>query len=171
MKAPNTKETPNSSSEAREPAQALRIQIDVDLFRFQVRLQAVGAQLAACAGLLVAAPRRSVERGMISVQPGDAGAKFLENAHPLRDIAREDTAGQAVNGVVRKPHRFGFVLEQLHAQDGSEDFFADNAHLGVSLYEDSRGNEVAIPQLGIGEALAPTDDFGSFGFAGFDVAQ
>src|SRR5438094_8801116 len=111
MKAPNTKETPNSSSEAREPAQALRIQIDVDLFRFQVRLQAVGAQLAAYARLFVAAPRRFVERGMISVQPGDAGAKFLENAHPFRDIARENPACQAVNGVVRQPDRFGYVIE------------------------------------------------------------
>src|SRR5439155_27246769 len=102
MKAPNTKETPNSSSEAREPAQALRMQIDVDLFRFQVRLQAVGAQLAAGAGLLVAAPRRFVEGGMIGVQPGDAGAKFLENAHAFRDVACEDAARQAVNGVVRQ---------------------------------------------------------------------
>src|SRR5262245_52281326 len=86
---------PPESVGAAEPAKLRGGEVDVDLLGLEILVEAPRAEFAAPAALLVAAPRRFVERGVIAVQPGDARAQRLEHPQAFRAVAREDAAGQA----------------------------------------------------------------------------
>src|SRR6267143_5202255 len=82
------------------PADWPFVEVDVDLLDLHVLLEAVGAELAAEAGLLHAAPRRLDGRGLHVVDPDDARAQALDGPHRLEDVARPDGRRKAKRRVV-----------------------------------------------------------------------
>src|SRR6187399_2201448 len=100
--------------EATEPIQPLGNKVDVDLLGFQVGIEAEGAEFASDPALLVAAPWGLVERGVVGVQPGDAGPEAFKHAQALALIAREDTSREPVDRVVGQAQGFLLGVEELH---------------------------------------------------------
>src|SRR5512135_2214640 len=75
-----------------EPARWLDVEVDADLLHLGVGIVSVRPELAADAGLLVAAPRRFVVRRVIRIDPRDSGPHLPD--HPMRfgDVLRKDCA-------------------------------------------------------------------------------
>src|SRR3954463_1853253 len=136
------------------PADRLFRQIDVDLFDVEIFLDAPFAELAADAALLVAAPRRLDVGRLHVVDPDDAGAQVLDDAHGAEDVARPDRRGQTVEGVVGDPQRVRLGVERDHAGDRPEDFLARDARAVVDVVEDRRLDEVALVERTAGGAAA-----------------
>src|ERR1700683_630290 len=75
------------------PADRLFIQIDVDLFGFEIFFDAPGASFAAKAGLLVAAPRGFYVGWWHVIHPDNACAQGFYGAHGFEDVACPDRGG------------------------------------------------------------------------------
>src|SRR5665647_619007 len=121
-------------------------EVDIDLLDLGVLVEAVSAELAAHAALLVAAPRGLAVGRVVGVDPGDAGAQRLDHAHGLGDVLRPDGARQAVDGVVGDRDGFLLALERDHDQHGPEDLLLGDAHRVVDVHED-RGLVVVAAAL------------------------
>src|SRR5450830_490293 len=133
-------------------------EVDVDLLDLGVLVEAVGAELAAHAALLVAAPRGLAVGRVVGVDPGDAGAQRLDHAHGFGDVLRPDGARQAVDGVVCDRDGFLLALERDHDQHGPEDLLLGDAHRVVDVHED-RGLVVVAVAL---QAMPAGGERGAF---------
>src|SRR5438093_12628075 len=76
-----------ASEQSLIPADGLLVQIDIDLFRFQVFFNAPLSKLSAKSGLFVSTPRRLNICGLHVIDPDDAGAQLLHCAKRFKDIA------------------------------------------------------------------------------------
>src|SRR5579883_1808787 len=123
------------------PSDRRLVQIDVHLLGFEILLNAPGAEFAAKAGLLIAAPGRLYVGGLHVVDPHDPGAEGLE------DVAGPDGSRETVGGVVGNFHRFIFVLEGNDGGNRAEDFFAGDAGAVVDVVEDGGLHVVALGEL------------------------
>src|SRR5580700_2440112 len=123
------------------PADWLLVQIDVDLFGFEVFFDAPGTQFTTEARLFVAAPRGFDIRRLHVIHPDDARAQGFHGTHRLENIAGPDSGGQAVGRIIGDLERVFFVLEWNHGCDRAEDFFAGDAGRVADVGED-RGLDV-----------------------------
>ena len=121
----------DSGRSAAEPAGRAGRGVLPDVLGLAVFVEAAGAELAADAGLLEAAPLGLRQVGVVVVDPDRAVAQ--PRGHPLgaAGVGGPDRAGQPVGRVVAE--RDGLVLgrEPLDRQDRAEDLLADDAHLAA----------------------------------------
>ena len=89
--------------------------------RLEVELERLEPELAAEAGLLVAAERDAREGGVRHVDPDRARLDPAREPVAARGIARPDRRHQPVLDVVRDPDRVLLVLERDHRHDRAED--------------------------------------------------
>src|SRR5580704_219130 len=129
------------------PADGCFVEINEDLFRFEIFLEAPRTEFAAKARLLVAAPRRFDVRRLHMIDPDDAGAKRLHDAEGFVDIARPDGSGKAVRRVVSNADGVGFAIEGDHGCDRAKDFFAGDARGVVHVVENRWPEVVAFAEL------------------------
>src|SRR5436309_579383 len=118
------------------PADRLLVEVDVDLLDLEILVEAPGAELAAVAGLLEAAPGRLDRRRLHVVDPDDAGAQPAHGAHRLEEIARPDGRGEAVVGVVGDAVRFLLVVERDDRHHRTEYLLARDGGGVVDVVED-----------------------------------
>src|SRR5207302_221431 len=76
------------------PADWLLVQVDVDLFGFEIFFNAPGAEFAAKAGLFVSPPGGFDVRGLHVIDPDNAGTEGLHGAHGFEDVAGPDGCGK-----------------------------------------------------------------------------
>src|SRR6185437_926393 len=139
---------PVFSSRFSVPADRVLVQVDVDLFGFQIFFDSPGAQLASEAGLLVSAPRRLHVRGLHVIDPDNAGAQRLYGAEGFEDVASPDRRCETVGRIVGDFHRVFFVFERDQRGHGPENLFAGDAGAVVEIIE-NRGFDV----IALGEFL------------------
>src|ERR1700733_14756487 len=84
--------------------------IDPNAFGLQIVANGVDAALASDAGTLVAAERRHVAHGAISVHPNGPGFQPLGHHERTANALRPYASGQTVHRVVGDPNRFVFVI-------------------------------------------------------------
>src|SRR5580704_645275 len=134
------------------------VEIDVDLFRFEIFLDAPGAELAAKAGLFVTAPGGFDVSRLHVIDPDDSGAKCLHHAKSFEDVARPNGGGEAVGSGIGNADGIGFVFEGDNRGDGAEDFFlgdasgivhvVENCGLDVKTFGECSGAASAGGELG-----------------------
>ena len=112
------------------------VEIDEDLFGFEIFFEAPWAELAAKTGLFVATPRRFDVSWLHVIDPDDAGAKRFYDAKGFVNIARPDGGGEAVGRVVGDANGFGFAVEGNDGSHRAEDFFASDARGVFDVVED-----------------------------------
>src|SRR3954467_2276352 len=129
--------------------------LELQRLRLEELLEAELAELAAVAGLLVAAERRQrIEAAAVDLDL--AGADLPSNLLGPLGIARPHTAGQAVDGVVGDLDGLVLAVVGKDRQHRSEDLLLGDGHIGADLGEDGRLHEVALVQaLG---GLGPTGE-------------
>src|SRR6267143_1532704 len=120
------------------PSDRRLVEIDEHLFCLKIFLEAPGTQLAAEAGLLVAAPRRFDVGRLHVIDPYDAGAERLHDAEGFVNVARPNRGREAVGSVVRDANRLRFAFERNHRGHGTENFFPSDARAVVDGVEDCR---------------------------------
>src|SRR5207244_1390370 len=103
------------------------------------------SQLAAKAGLLVAAEGDAGECGVWHVDPDRAGLDATRHAMATRRIARPHRGHQAIPDVVRNPDRILLVLERDHGDDRTEDLLLRHRHRVLDTREHGRRIERAAP--------------------------
>src|SRR5713101_2556206 len=129
------------------PADGRLIEINENLFGFEIFFEAPRTELASKAGLLVTAPR-SFDVGRLHViDPDDAGAKRLHDAEGFVNVARPDGCGQTVGGVVGNANGVRFAFEGDDGCDRAEDFFAGDARAVVHVIENSGLDVIAFAKL------------------------
>ena len=101
-----------------------RLRRDEDVLDLGERVERVGTELAAEAGLLEAAERRRVAHRRVRVDRQVAGLDAAGDPQRAPDVAGPDRAGQAVLGVVGHPDRVGLVVERHHRHHRAEDLLA-----------------------------------------------
>src|ERR1700682_4029559 len=114
------------------------VEIDEDLFGFQIFLEAPRTQLTAEAGLLVAAPGRFDARWLHVIDPHDAGAQRLHDAKRFVNVPRPDRRREPVRSIVGDANRLRFAFERNHRSDGTEDFFTSDARAVIDVVENGR---------------------------------
>ena len=65
-------------------------------------------------------------------------------------VARPDSRGQPVGGVIRDSDGVCFIFEFDDRQDWAEDFFSSNCHVVSYPSDDRRFKETSLGQAGIG---------------------
>src|SRR5215472_2939600 len=123
------------------------VEIDEDLFGFEILFETPGAEFAAKAGLLVTAPGRFDVSWLHVIDPDDARAERFHDAEGFVDIAGPDGGGETVRRVVGDANGFGFTVERDDRSDGAEDFFASDARRVFHVVENSRLHIVAFAKL------------------------
>src|SRR5215472_4391048 len=117
------------------PSDGLFVEIDVNLLRFQIFLDAPGPELTAKARLLVASPGSLYVSGLHVIHPDNAGAERLDDAESLENIARPVSRGEPIGSSVGDANRFGFVGEGNDGSYGAENFFLRDAGGIVHIVE------------------------------------
>ncbi len=67
----------------------------------------------------------------------------MRDAMAAAQVLGPDVGGKAVAGVVGEPNGFVVAFERRHADDGAEDLFLEDAHVGTYIGEHGRGQVVA----------------------------
>src|ERR1700734_3572814 len=129
------------------PADGRFVEIDEDLFRFEIFLEPPGTKFAAEAGLFVATPGRFDVCRLDVIDPDDSGAKRLHDAEGLINVARPDGGGEAVGRVVGDANGVGFTVERNHRGHRAEDFLAGDARVIVNVVENRGLNVVTFAEL------------------------
>ena len=111
-------------------AGALLGDVDVDVLGLGVLQIALLAELAADAGLLVAAEGVPGVEEVVVVDPDRAGAQALGHPHGAGRVAAPDGAGQAVPRVVGHGDRVVVVVDTDDGQDRPEDLLLGDAEDG-----------------------------------------
>ena len=81
------------------PAEYARCEIHIDLLNLLVFLKAMDTKFTTDAAHLVSSPRSLVECRIVAVDPGNAGADFLDNADCTGCIGGKYPACQTVRSV------------------------------------------------------------------------
>src|SRR5262249_27018082 len=113
------------------PADRGLVEVEAHLLGLHVFLDAVEAELAADAALLVASPRELVVGRVVRVHPGDAGPQRSNDPVRAEDVGRPHGGGEAIGGVVGEGDGLLLVGEGQDRQDGAEDLLAGDAHVGA----------------------------------------
>src|SRR5664279_5304752 len=108
------------------PPDRLFVEIDVDLFGFEIFVDAPRSEFASEARLLIAAPWRFYVCGLHVVDPNDARANLLHRAEGLEDVSGPYRRRQSVRSVVGDLDGVGFVLEWNDGRNWAEDLFASD---------------------------------------------
>jgi len=120
-------------------AGALLGDVDVDVLGLGVGQIPLLAELAADAGLLVAAEGVPGVEEVVVVDPDRAGAQALGHPDGAGRVAAPHGAGQAVPGVVGHGDRVVVVVDRDHGQDRAEDLLLGDARGRVGPGEDGGG--------------------------------
>src|SRR5579864_2512929 len=129
------------------PADGRFVEIDEHLFRFKVFFQPPGAEFAAEARLLVAAPGRFDVSRLHVIDPDDAGTERLHDAEGLVDVTRPNSSSKPVWRVVGDTDGFGFPIEGNHGRHRAEDFLASNTSSIFNIIKDGWLYVVASAEL------------------------
>src|SRR5580704_10679330 len=78
------------------PADRCFVQVDVNLFGFEIFFNAPRAELASESGLFVASPGSLDISRLHMVNPDDSGTQGLHRTESLEDVTGPDGGGQAV---------------------------------------------------------------------------
>src|SRR5277367_692667 len=148
------------------PADRRFVEIDENLFRFEIFLEAPGTKLAAEPRLFVAAPGRFDVRRLHVIHPNDPGAERLHHAERFVNVAGPDRCGEAVRRVVSDANGVSFAVKWNHGRDRAKYFFAGDARGVVHIVENRRLDVVAFAEL-LGAAAA--DGYLRFFFAEFEI--
>src|SRR5205085_9933999 len=136
-----------------EGVERLRARRDEDALRLEIELERLEPELAAEAGLLVAAERDPRKGGVRHVDPDRPGFDAARDAVAARRIARPHGRHQPVADVVRNANRVLFVLERDHSDDRPEDLLLRDRHGALDLGEHRRRIErsLAVSDLAAGD--------------------
>ena len=102
-------------------------------------------QLAAHAGLLVAAEGAEIGKDMVIVDPHGAGADAAGHALGPGGVGGKYSASQAVDGIIGDGHRLFVAVVFYDADDRAEDLLLRDAHLVVHVGKDGGGIVIARP--------------------------
>src|SRR4030095_2419337 len=94
------------------PADGLFVQIDINLFCFEIFFNSPVSQFASEAGLLISAPWSFHISGLHMIHPYDARAQLLYCADRFVDIARPNGSGQSEFGIIGNSHRLRFIFKR-----------------------------------------------------------
>ena len=112
--------------------------VDVDGFPFGEEIDGGdGGFTMAIAGLLGAAKGEMsfcADGGCIDVD--DAGVKIAKSGEGSVDVAGVHGSGQAVGDAVGDVNSLLEIVDGNHRNDGTEDFFLSDVHLGIAIGED-----------------------------------
>src|SRR5216683_4740879 len=120
------------------------LQLHPDRFDLRVEIDCVPAELAAEAGLLVAAEGRNWVELVEAVDPDRAGLQRAGHLMGAAQVARPDRGGKPVVGVVALKNRVVFIRERDRCADRAENLLARDPHLIVDAGEQRRVDEVAL---------------------------
>ena len=154
-----------------KPARRRGRDVVPDVLGLLVLLETRLSELPAEAGLLVAAPLRLGDVGVVVVDPDRAHAHPGRDPLPLAGVLGPDRAGQAVDRVVGDPDRVVLVGEGLDGEHGTEGLVLHDAHPAAYAAEHGRLEEVAVGQLALGRPLAADEDLCSLGDPRLDVRR
>src|SRR5690606_20448755 len=103
-----------------------------------VGLDALAAELAADARLLVAAEGQRAVEHRVAVAPDGAGLDLGRELVERADVARPHAGAEAVERVVRLPGDIVEVVEPLRYDDRAEDLLLHHAHRRVDVHQHGR---------------------------------
>ena len=143
-----------------------------DVLGLAVLLEPGLAELAADAGLLVAAPLRLGDVGVVVVDPDGAHAQPAATRWPAAGVLGPHRAGQAVDRVVGDADGVVLVGEGLDGQHRTERLVADDAHAASARRRGSsarrRSRRPARPSV---TRWPPSSTVGALGDPGLDVRR
>src|SRR5205085_2878918 len=111
------------------------VEIDENLFGFEIFFETPATEFATEAGLFIAAPGRFDVSRLHVIDPDDAGAQRFDDAESFVDIAGPNSGREAIRRVVSDANGLGFVVEGNHGSDGAKDFFASDARGVLHIIE------------------------------------
>ena len=76
-----------------------------------------------------------------------AGFDFFDEAQDGVDIFSENRSSEAVLDTIRRGERFFQILSSGYRQHWAENFFFEDAHLGIDVIEDGRLDEVTFAEM------------------------
>src|SRR6266851_8898805 len=120
------------------------LQLHPNRFDLSVKIDRVPAELAAEAGLLVAAERRDRIELVEAVDPDRAGLERAGHLMGAAQVARPDRGGKPVVRVVALKNRAVLIRERDRCADRTENLFARDPHLIVDAGEQRRVDEIAL---------------------------
>ena len=142
-----------------------------DVLGLAVLVETRLAELAADAGLLVAAPLRLRDVGVVVVDPDRAHPQPAGDALGPAGVLGPDRAGQPVEAVVGDPHRRVLVGEGLDGQDRAERLLAGHRHRAGAAVEHGRQVVEAAPELRVLRCRTAAAEHGALGDPGGDVRR
>src|SRR5579863_3020266 len=131
-------------TDATQVASGGRLELHPNRFDLRVKIDRVFAELAAEAGLLVAAEGRNRIELVEAVDPDRAGLERARHLVRAGDVARPDRGGEPVVRVVALKNRVVLILERDRRGDRPEDLLARDPHFIVDTGEQRRVDEVAL---------------------------
>lgn len=84
---------------------------------------------------------------VVAVDPDGSSLEGVSSLDRSRDVTREDSSGETVHRVVGDGENIGFVLELGNDDDGSENLFLDDPHVGLDVGEDGRLDKVSLSSV------------------------
>src|ERR1017187_82936 len=105
------------------------------------------------------------------VDVGDAGVEVANGGEGLVHIFGVERGRKSVLDAVGDLYGVFEVVAGDDGNDGAEDFFLRDAHLGIDVSEDGRLHEPAVLVLALVEAIAAAHQLCAFVFADLDVAK
>src|SRR5215472_15972490 len=148
------------------PANRLFVQIDVDLLRFQVLLDAPGAELPSEAGLFLAAPRCFDVCRLHVINPDDAGPQRLHRPQRPEDVTRPHRRCKPVGCVIGDADGVLLVRKGNYSGHGAEDLLARDAGAVCGVVEDRRLHVIALCE---GRRPSASDRQLGFGLADLQI--
>ena len=148
-----------------------RSNINVYSLRIRITRQPRLSQLPANPTLLHATKWHSEVTVVTRVNPYHACLQSPRNAMRALDILREHGRAEAVDSLVCHIDRLPLSLKRGDDNEGSEDLFFIDVHLGLDIREDGRLDEVPLAITNVGEALTATNQLRTLVFARFREAK
>ena len=106
-----------------------------DVFGFHIEVEAVVAAVAADAAGFDTAEGGGQVAHVVGVDPDHAGFDVVGHAQGAAYVLCPDVGGEAVFDVVGDGQGFVFALEGDGGEEGAEDFFLGDAHVGGGIDE------------------------------------
>src|SRR5437867_6725577 len=112
-----------------------RSQPDPHSLRFEIPVERLTADISAKSPCFEAAERRTRIVEVVRVDPDRAGTNGLRRPVRLLYVPGPYPRRESVDRVVRQLHALIEIVECQHGQDGPEDLFARDRHLGLHAVE------------------------------------
>ena len=152
-----------------EPVLGLGGDVVPDVLGLAVLLEADVAELAADAGLLVAAPLGLGDVRVVVVDPHRAHAQPGRDALALAGVAGPHRTGESVDAVVGDADRVVLAGEGLDREHRPERLVLGDAHVAGAVVEHGGQVVEAVGELGVVRPLAAAAQLGALGQAGRHV--